>query len=63
VRFTLTGEDLAYYNVMLHRWIAESGRYDVLIAASSRTSRLSGPSCMTIPAATPSAKMQEDRIG
>lgn len=63
VRFTLTERDLAYYNVMLHRWIAESGRYDILIAASSRDVRLSGSILHDNPHCYTMRKMQEDMIG
>ncbi len=48
---------------MLHRWIAESGRYDVLIAASSRDIRLSGSFVHDNPRCYTMRKMQEDRIG
>ena len=63
ISFSLTADDFAYYNVMLHKWIAESGRYDILIAASSRDIRLTGSilydnkDCYTI------RKLQEDMIG
>jgi beta-glucosidase len=63
VSFTLTPQDLAYYNVMLHRWIAESGRYDILIAASSRDIRLSGSIVHDNPHCYSMRKMQEDQIG
>lgn len=36
VKFELTPEDFAYYNVSLHRWVAENGKYDIYIGASSR---------------------------
>ncbi|MBR4872959.1 MAG: glycoside hydrolase family 3 C-terminal domain-containing protein [Clostridia bacterium] len=34
--------DLAYFNVSLHRWVAEDGKYQVLIGSSSRDIRLEG---------------------
>lgn len=63
VCFHLTDTDLAYYNVMLHKWVVENGRYDIHICASSRDIRLTktlmyeGASYYTIH------KMQEDMIG
>ena len=40
ISFTLTKRDLAYYNVMLHDWVAERGEYKILIGASSQDIRL-----------------------
>ena len=40
VQFFLQKEDFAYYNVMLGRWITESGEYRIFIAASARDIRL-----------------------
>ena len=63
VSFLLTDEDFAYYNVMLHKWTVENGRYDVHVCSSSRDIRLTesliyeDPSCYTM------RKMQEDMIG
>jgi len=63
VTFHLTDTDFAYYNVMLHKWVVENGRYDVHLCASSRDIRLTesliyeDPSCYTM------RKMQEDMIG
>ncbi len=42
VSFKLSADDLAYYNVILHDWVAENGRYDVYIGSSSRDIRLKG---------------------
>lgn len=36
VRFKLTEEDLSYYNVILHKWVAENGEYDIYIGSSSQ---------------------------
>lgn len=61
--FGIAPEDLSYYNIMLHDWIAESGRYDLYIAASARDIRLKlsfvydNPDCYTLE------KAQEDMIG
>ena len=38
----LTERDLSYYNVSLHRWVAEDGKYHVLVGSSSRDIRLQG---------------------
>lgn len=63
VTFNITDEDLAYYNVMLHKWVVENGRYDIHVCASSRDIRFTeslvydDPSCYTM------RKMQEDMIG
>lgn len=40
VRFELSPSDFAYYNVSLHRWTVENGRYDIYIGSSSRDIRL-----------------------
>lgn len=42
IRFKLEKEDFAYYNVTLHDWVAENGRFDVYIGSSSRDIRLFG---------------------
>jgi len=42
VSFELTERDFAYYNVSLHRWVAEDGKYYVLIGSSSQDIRLQG---------------------
>ena len=42
VTFEIDEEDLAFYNVSLHRWVAEDGRYQVLIGSSSQDIRLTG---------------------
>ena len=36
VRFNLTKDDLAYYNIVLHDWVAENGEFDIYIGASSQ---------------------------
>jgi beta-glucosidase len=40
VTFNIDERDIAYYNVSLHRYVAEDGRYDVLVGSSSRDIRL-----------------------
>lgn len=40
VTFDIDERDIAYYNVSLHRYVAEDGRYDVLVGSSSRDIRL-----------------------
>ena len=40
VEFTLTASDYAYYNVMLRKYVAENGKYDIYIGASSQDIRL-----------------------
>ncbi len=42
VAMTLTERDLSYYNVSLHRWVAEDGLYHVLVGSSSQNIRLTG---------------------
>ena len=37
---TLTERDLSYYNVSLHRWVAEDGKYHILVGSSSQDIRL-----------------------
>ncbi len=63
VTFTLTDEDFAYYNVMLHKWTVENGRYDVLVGASSRDIRFTETLSYDDPACYTMRKMQEDMIG
>lgn len=63
VSFTLKDEDFAYYNVMLHKWTVENGRYDVLVGASSRDIRLTESLVYDDPACYTMRKMQEDMIG
>jgi len=36
VEFVLEARDFSYYDPALHRWVAESGEFDILIGASSR---------------------------
>lgn len=63
VTFEITPQDFSYYNISLHEWIAESGRYDLYIGASSRDIRLTlnfdyqNPDCYTME------RLQGDMIG
>ena len=63
VTFEITPDDLSYYNVMLHEWVAEPGRYDLYVGSSSQDIRLQkslvyeNDDCYTM------VKMQEDMIG
>lgn len=41
IHFTLDDTDFAYYNICLHEWHIESGKYEIQIGASSRDIRLS----------------------
>ncbi|MCD8189984.1 MAG: glycoside hydrolase family 3 C-terminal domain-containing protein [Clostridiales bacterium] len=41
VRFALDGRSFAYYNTTISDWFVESGRYDLLVGASSADIRLS----------------------
>ncbi len=63
VSFTLTDEDFSYYNVMLHDWIVESGRYDIFIAASAADIRLAGSVMIDNPDCYTMDKKQEAMIG
>ena len=38
----ITDEDLAYYNIALHKWTVENGKYNILIGSSSQDIRLRG---------------------
>ena len=42
IRFTLSAEDLSYYNTTVHDWVVENGRYDLYVGSSSRDIRLTG---------------------
>ena len=42
VSFELTKKDFEYYNICLREWHAESGKYAILVGASSADIRLSG---------------------
>lgn len=61
--FLLTDRDLAYYNVALHRWVVENGRYDVYVCASSRDIRLLASFIYDDPHCYTMKKLQEDMIG
>lgn len=63
VTFQLTEKDLAYYNAALHQWIAENGRYDVYVCASSRDVRLQASLMVEDPKCYTMHKLQEDMIG
>ena len=63
IGFALTEADFAYYNPMLHRWVAESGRYDLMICASSQDVRLTLPLLYDKPQPYTIRKLQEDMIG
>ncbi|MBE7011267.1 MAG: glycosyl hydrolase [Ruminococcaceae bacterium] len=40
VDFCLTSEDFANYNIMLHKWVVENGKFDILVGSSSQDIRL-----------------------
>lgn len=40
VSFELTKDDFSYFNISLHKWVAENGKYKILIGASSQDIRL-----------------------
>jgi beta-glucosidase len=61
--FALKEEDFAYYNVMLHKWVVESGRYDLMLCASSRDIRLTVPLLYDKAQPYTIRKLQEDMIG
>lgn len=63
VTFTITDEDLNYYNPMMHKWVVENGRYDVYVCASSRDIRLKESFMYEDPACYTMMKLQEDMIG
>ena len=42
VEFTLSDNQLSYYNTSLNKWVVEPGVFDILIGASSRDIRLRG---------------------
>ena len=43
VRFAVTARDLSYFDDGEGQWVAESGRFEALVGASSRDIRLRGP--------------------
>lgn len=49
VTFTLTPRDFAYYNICLKDWHVESGRYEILIGASSADIRLRADYLVSYP--------------
>jgi len=51
ISFTLNAEDFSYYNISLHKWVAEDGLYNILIGSSSSDIRLKGS--VTINGETP----------
>lgn len=42
VSFTLNKRDFSYYSKVYNRWLAESGKFEILIGSSSRDIRLQG---------------------
>ena len=42
VSFTLTKRDFSYYSKVYDRWLAESGKFEILVGSSSRDIRLKG---------------------
>jgi len=40
ISLELANNDFAYYNTMLHDWVVESGKYNILVGASSQDIRL-----------------------
>ena len=42
VTFTLTGEDLSFWDEGTRRWASEAGEFDILVGSSSRDIRLQG---------------------
>ncbi len=42
VSFHVTNEELAYYNILLKKWITEPGIYDILVGSSAADIRLCG---------------------
>ncbi len=62
VTFHLTDTDFAYYNVMLHKWVVENGRYDVYVCASSRDIRFTESLVYEDPGCYTMRKLQEDMI-
>ncbi len=63
VTFELEKEDFAYYNTMLHQWVAEAGNYEILVGASSRDIRLSEEFQAKWQSPYSVQKMSEDMIG
>ena len=63
LHFLLTDKDFAYYNVALHDWTVENGRYDVYVCASSRDIRLQVSLLWDGPEPYSVQKKQEDMIG
>lgn len=61
--FDITDEDLAYYNVSLHKWVVENGRYNILIGSSSRDIRLIGSLIYNDNDAYTMKRVGEDMIG
>lgn len=63
VTMDLTSRDFSYYNIMLHDWIVESGRYDLILAASAQDIRLQASVVIDNPDCYTMVKLQEDMIG
>ena len=55
--------DMGYYNVLLHKWVTEPGRYDVYVGASSRDIRLKKAICYEENAPYTMNKKGESMIG
>ncbi len=63
VAFHLDEKDLAYYNVSLHKWIVENGRYDIYIGASSQDIRLKQHIVWQSPDCYSMQNLQVDVVG
>jgi len=63
ILFKLSKKDFEYYNVSLHKWIAENGEYKILIGASSRDIRLEGKVVLNEEMPYSMYKKGEDMIG
>ena len=49
VSIPLDFRSFAYYSTPLERWHVENGRFDILVGASSRDTRLMGSIDITLP--------------
>ena len=63
VEIFLENRDFAYYNVCLHDWVIENGRYDILVAASAEDIRLKASVSFDDDACYTLQQLFEDQLG
>ena len=63
VEFVIPDSELAYYNVMLRRWVTEPGRYNLLIGSSSQDIRVKESFICDVEVPYTMTRISKDMIG